>query len=232
MLEYRIRARAFTTLDHSTSHKFILIGQLARKDQTGQGRFVVIFLDFAGVHPRQCTEDDFERWNARSRENHECIMGHKQWYKRRKPGADCYVGHKFDDPVEHEENCPCTDADYECDYNFIRNGDKCVPAGPEPILPGTCHDSTSKYMGSSGYRLIPGNTCDKGRGITKDTPVEKDCSLAQPEEGEVAHRIFEFPSEIVQYSYFKDSEVSLTVIIHRRALLIVNVDYPCTTTRW
>lgn len=37
----------------------------------------------------------------------------QQWYKRRKPEADCYVGEKFLDPVEHEENCPCTDEDYE-----------------------------------------------------------------------------------------------------------------------
>ena len=37
----------------------------------------------------------------------------KQWYKRRKPDANCNVGDKFMDPVEHEENCQCTDADYE-----------------------------------------------------------------------------------------------------------------------
>src|ERR1700677_2315751 len=37
----------------------------------------------------------------------------QQWYKRRKPDVDCYVGHKFEDPVEHDENCPCTDSDYE-----------------------------------------------------------------------------------------------------------------------
>jgi Sortilin, neurotensin receptor 3, C-terminal len=37
----------------------------------------------------------------------------QQWYKRRKPDVDCYVGHKFEDPVEHDENCPCQDSDYE-----------------------------------------------------------------------------------------------------------------------
>lgn len=37
----------------------------------------------------------------------------QQWYKRRKPEADCYVGHKFEDPVEHEDNCPCEESDYE-----------------------------------------------------------------------------------------------------------------------
>ena len=37
----------------------------------------------------------------------------QQWYKRRKANVDCYVGEKFHEPVEHEENCPCRDEDYE-----------------------------------------------------------------------------------------------------------------------
>ncbi|EJC99110.1 signal sequence binding protein [Fomitiporia mediterranea MF3/22] len=208
-LDHRFRARALTTVPDSTSQKFMLVGQLARKDQTGDGRFVVIYLDFAPTRNRQCGDNDFERWYARSGSSSECIMGHKQWYRRRKPDADCYVGHKFDDPVEHEDNCPCTDADYECDYNFIRNGDQCVPAGPEPIPAGTCNDPNGKYMGSSGYRLIPGNTCDQSRGKKNDNPVEKDCSQAQPEEGEVTHQTFEFASEIAQYAYFKESTTIL-----------------------
>lgn len=32
---------------------------------------------------------------------------------RRKSDSNCFIGHKFDDPVGHEENCPCTNADYE-----------------------------------------------------------------------------------------------------------------------
>ncbi|OCB88754.1 signal sequence binding protein [Sanghuangporus baumii] len=208
-LDRRLRARALTTVPDSTSQKFMLVGQLSRKDQTGQGRFVVVYLDFAPTRPRQCGDNDFEKWYARGGSDNECIMGHKQWYRRRKTDAECYVGHKFDDPVEHEDNCPCTDADYECDYNYIRNGDSCVPAGPEPIPPDVCRDMSGKYMGSSGYRLIPGNSCDRSRGIVKDEPVEKDCSQALPQEGEVTHQTFEFPSEIVQYSYFKESTTIL-----------------------
>jgi hypothetical protein len=37
----------------------------------------------------------------------------QQWYRRRKPDASCYVGDKFKDPVATEEDCPCTDEDYE-----------------------------------------------------------------------------------------------------------------------
>lgn len=34
-------------------------------------------------------------------------------------------------------------------------------------------------MGSSGYRLIPGNTCDRERGVKKDDPINKDCSKGE-----------------------------------------------------
>ncbi|KAH8103631.1 hypothetical protein DFH11DRAFT_1749978 [Phellopilus nigrolimitatus] len=66
-LQYRIRARALTTVPDSMLQKFMLVGQLARKDQTDSGRFVVIFLDFASTRSRQCTDSDFEKWYARSR---------------------------------------------------------------------------------------------------------------------------------------------------------------------
>jgi hypothetical protein len=64
------------------------------------------------------------------------------------------------------------------DYNFIRNGDQCVAAGPEPVPPNVCagSDPDETYYGSSGYRLIPGNTCDKERGLKKDEPIKKPCS--------------------------------------------------------
>jgi hypothetical protein len=65
------------------------------------------------------------------------------------------------------------------DYNFVRSANgECVPVGPEPIPAGICSGNREgeKYMGSSGYRLVPGNTCTKAGGVVLDTPVQKDCS--------------------------------------------------------
>ncbi|PSR72220.1 hypothetical protein PHLCEN_2v11927, partial [Hermanssonia centrifuga] len=207
----KVRARILTTVPDSTSQKFIIFGQIGRKDQQqDKGRYVSLFIDFADTRTRECQPDDFEDWYARSN-NHDCVMGHKQWYKRRKADANCYVGHKFSDPVEHEDNCPCADEDYECDYNFIRQGEQCVPAGPEPIPPGVCSstDIDQTFMGSSGFRRIPGNTCDRERGKKKDDPIEKPCSQAQPQEGKVIHQTFEFSHTIAQYAYFKNSKTIL-----------------------
>jgi Sortilin, neurotensin receptor 3, C-terminal len=112
--------------------------------------------------------------------------------------VDCYVGERYKDPVEHEDNCPCTAEDYEwwvylwststltfmliyylvhrcSDYNFVRNDKECVPVGPEPIPAGVCNgDPNQMYKGSSGFRKIPGNTCTGG--VKMDEKVDKKCS--------------------------------------------------------
>ncbi|KAJ7579921.1 vacuolar protein sorting/targeting protein 10 [Mycena floridula] len=182
--DQRLRARALITVPDSTSQKFLLVGQVARKDQRNSiGPYVVVHLDFAETRERKCGDNDFERWSARPHGS-ECLMGHKQWYKRRKPDVNCYVGEKFKDPVEHEDDCDCTDWDYECDFNFIRSGNECIPMGPEPIPPGICvPGSKQTYLGSSGWRKIPGNTCKGGH---KDDKVEKDCSKNKPAEGQIS----------------------------------------------
>ncbi|KAJ7186706.1 vacuolar protein sorting/targeting protein 10 [Mycena filopes] len=207
----KLQPRALITLPDAASQKFLLIGQVARKDQTREiGRFVIVHLDFAPTRKKQCTASDFEKWFPGSAKNAKCLMGSKQWYKRRKPNLDCYVGEKFLDPVEYDDLCPCTDADYECDYNFVRDGDKCVAVGPEPIPAGACRTANQKYMGSSGWRKIPGNVCTGGN---KDDKVVKSCSRAPPTEGSVIHQTFQFPSQIVQRSYFRDSTTLLVRLV-------------------
>lgn len=157
----------------------------------------------------------------------------QQWYKRRKLEANCYVGEKYNDPVTHEDVCECTAADYEwyvvllrpclslllfsltfveprSDFNFIRQDDNCVAVGPEPVPAGVCNsdDPDQMYQGSSGWRKVPGNTCEGG--VKKDEKVSKKCSmggflcscsvlwtliwlwLAQPPEGNVIHQTVGF----------------------------------------
>lgn len=76
----KVRVRALTTVPDSTSQKFLLVGQVNRKDQTNDvGRYVVVFLDFAGTRERKCGESDFEKWYARPAKS-ECLMGHKVRY--------------------------------------------------------------------------------------------------------------------------------------------------------
>lgn len=72
-----MRARILTTVSDSTSQKFILIGQLDKREQNDGGRFATVFLDFANTRSRQCGDSDFEDWYARPAKGKECLMGHK-----------------------------------------------------------------------------------------------------------------------------------------------------------
>jgi hypothetical protein len=91
----------------------------------------------------------------------------------------------------------------------VRSDGKCVPSGPEHIPSTQCTLGTpdEKYMGSSGYRKIPGNKCEGGSRM--DEPMSKDCSegecfgsdggyvshvsfAAEPAEGAIVHQIVRF----------------------------------------
>lgn len=77
-LDVRVRSRILTTVPDSTSQKFIMVGQVGRADQKPEGRYVVIFLDFAGTRSRKCGESDLEKWYARAATSKDdCLMGHK-----------------------------------------------------------------------------------------------------------------------------------------------------------
>jgi len=76
-LGVKLRARILTTVSDSTSQKFILLGQVDKRDQKDDGRFAMIFLDFANTRSRQCGDDDFEDWYARTAKGKECLMGHR-----------------------------------------------------------------------------------------------------------------------------------------------------------
>lgn len=174
-LKRKIKPIALTTTPDSTNLKFILTAM------TGQGKGAASFsysLNFAGLHERTCDEDDFEDWYARLDDDGEptCIMGHTQMYRRRKADARCFVDEEFKDPLPKSEDCKCTRADYECDYGFVKNGDECVSNGPIKPPSRACKKEGDTFKGSSGYRLIPGNTCVKKSGEVLDEPVERKCN--------------------------------------------------------
>lgn len=206
-----IRAEVLTTVPDSTSQKFLLLGTLGRNDGSEDGRHAVVHLDFLPLQTRQCKESDMEKWYARSADGHECVLGHKQWYKRRKPDVACYVGNKFNEEVVHEESCQCQDRDYECDFNYVLSDGECVLAGLEPVPAGQCENSEDRYLGSSGYRKIPGDTCSGG--IEKDKKIMKDCSFARPDDGEPSHVIHNFESPILQQFYFPKSQTTLLQLV-------------------
>ncbi|GAA99449.1 hypothetical protein E5Q_06148 [Mixia osmundae IAM 14324] len=219
--DVKIRAKLLTTVPDSTSLKFLVLGTLDKgaKSQDGN-RHAIVYLDFATMNKRHCEESrgDFEKWYARAggASAPDCLMGHKQWFQRRKADADCVVGEKFKDPVGTEENCPCTNDDYECDFNYVPDKKLCVLAAPEVIPPGQCQKDGDQFLGSSGYRKIPGNSCQPTPGLRKDEKVMKDCSEGKQAPGKVTHQRTDFDSLVLDQQYFADSHALLAYTLDQQ----------------
>ncbi|KAI9281076.1 hypothetical protein BY458DRAFT_499521 [Sporodiniella umbellata] len=222
-----VRARALTTDPESTSRKFLLIAGSAR---FAEANVQAIQLDFSSIYNRQCRLDpdesrsDFEKWFARDiTEGPDCLMGHEQMFYRRKAQSDCYVGREFQDPETETKNCACTKFDYECDYNFLRNSNgDCTRVGPDRIPSSECRSKDDTYYGSSGYRLVPGNTCIPPNYNRLDEPVKRRCgdntsgvvpsvsgNAYLPADKGIQQYQIKFRSEIEQFLYFKKSEYVL-----------------------
>jgi len=188
-LPVKLRVERLTSVPHERSQQFLLIGVLAREDVSSIERYAAIHVDLAPIRQRECATYDEETFRVRTGKGQECMMGHRQIYTRKKPSVDCYIDKQFDEPIAHQERCNCSDDDYECDYSYVRSGDACEPNGLEPIPAGACSsDWQQTYMGSSGWRLIPGNTCKAGLS-RKDAKVEKRCPEPKHREGEVSHQV-------------------------------------------
>lgn len=174
----KIRPWVLTTTPDSTSLKFILTGQIGTDMDS---KFKVIAIDFEGLHERTCTKDDMEKWWARVENDSDkptCLMGHTQSFTRRKKNADCFMKQEHHLVEVQTNDCECTKADFECDYNFRREGDECVRAGPMIAPDGACVNAKpgDTFMGSSGWRIIPGNTCKRTSSKQLDDPTERQCS--------------------------------------------------------
>lgn len=187
----KIQPWVLTTTQDSSSLKFILTGKTLGKSPN----FHIISIDFDGLHEDTCKDSDMEDWYARKDDKGDpsCLMGNTQKFHRRKKNAKCFVK-KTPAPPESTP-CECSEADYECDFNFVRKDNECVKAGPIAAPPGACKgtDPDETFKGSSGWRRIPGNNCTPRKAAKeKDDQVERKCSEASapsspPASGNITH---------------------------------------------
>lgn len=206
-LKQHLRPKFLFTTPDSTSLKFVLVGQ-STEDQR---KFVSIAIDLTGVYDKKCDfksdgSGDFEKWYARynSKGEPNCLMGHKQYFFRKKANSECYVGDLYHEQHASQENCKCEAYDYECDERFMRQNDACIPTPEYAKELSNCKEGT-KYKRPSGYRLIPGNTCDKKDGVVLDGEVEVECGKdgLYFSNGNITHRPFELDGTIRDYFYLK-----------------------------
>lgn len=96
----------------------------------------------------------------------------------------------------------------------MADGNECVLASPEEVPAGQCLKSEDTFYGSSGYRKIPGNTCQPPSGPKRDDPIKKSCAEGKAKSGQVTHQRTEFDSLIRDQAYFGDSHVRRLVFDH------------------
>ncbi|KAG9238283.1 hypothetical protein BJ875DRAFT_451561 [Amylocarpus encephaloides] len=234
-LEEKVKPAQLVTTQDSTSLKFLLEA-VGVDDKKGTGYMIAI--DFDDMHEAQCTKDDMELWHARVDDKGEstCLMGHKQSYTRRKKDADCFIKSEFKEPVVETEDCDCTDADFECDFNFKREGDKCVQAGPLVLPEGACTagGEDDSFKGSGGWRLIPGNTCKRVDGPQKDAKSDRKCTDTanpnKPSSGDVGKTEFlfdgpEFPRVVYLERTDSSTATDETVIAHAENGIFISRDH-------
>ncbi|KAL2444568.1 Vacuolar protein sorting/targeting protein 10 [Exophiala dermatitidis] len=209
----KIRAKFLTTVPDSTTLRFLLMGYHGTGSKSEWKMFKI---DFEGLHERACKKGDFERWPARVDADGKpsCIMGRKQFFRRRKADAECFIDADFKDPEPEFEPCACTIADFECDYNFVRDPEdrtKCIPAAPIPIPKGECKDIKDTFKGPSGWRLIPGDECTRKGGEELDKEIDRPCSdsAKKPASGEIAVEKTNFDADrFSEWYYLERSDTS------------------------
>ncbi|KAJ2086140.1 vacuolar protein sorting/targeting protein PEP1 [Coemansia sp. RSA 986] len=191
----KVRVSALFVDDDGLSPTVIAVGTaMNRKEQ------VVVAIDFTDAWGRRCAVNpkdpvanaDMESFVLVAHEDNDCVMGHRSEHIRRKPKAQCTL--RLDQVLlPRQEDCRCTAHDFECDYNYApttADNRKCELVGNEVIPKGQCLHEGDRFQASSGYRLIPGNTClldDKGS-EQLDRPIDKPCPRVQtPGSGDHNH---------------------------------------------
>ena len=174
-LNLKVQPLVLTTFSDSSSSKFLIIGTTSNESS----KYVVVGVDFENLAQRKCTESDFETWYPKESKSGRpiCVMGQQQPHRRRKLDSDCRVATDIQQPTLNVIPCDCTDQDYECDVGFVPTGDdgSCEPISKLIPTEGQCKSTEDFFLGSSGYRLIPGNVCTKKNKNNKDSPIERSC---------------------------------------------------------
>jgi photosystem II stability/assembly factor-like uncharacterized protein len=208
-LKDTIKPMYLLTTPDSTSFKFLLVG-------TANGKPTTVAINFDGIHSSKCRLEtdgsgDFEKWYARydSDGNPSCVMGHKQYFWRKKVTSQCYVGDLHHEQFASIEDCTCTQEDYECDPQFIRDATgKCVPTAEYQKELDTCVKGQT-YQRLKGYKLVPGNSCKKDGGVVLDGSESVVCGSEEKEsDGKIKTHQFLFDGQIGDYFYLKADKSS------------------------
>ncbi|KAG5518984.1 hypothetical protein PMAC_002515 [Pneumocystis sp. 'macacae'] len=195
------------TAPNSKRGKFIVI---SNQGNTVDSSVNIVSIDLSNIYSEKCVlnetnleQSDLEKWYVHHNENGEtnCLMGHKQYFWRKKIERNCFIEKSYLE-FRNKENCPCSDNDYECDYNFIRHNNRCLEYIPQEIPQNECKNPGDMFLGLSGYRKIPGNTCNDKYGVMKDQKIKIPCTKDNYSD-KIIVKLTDFKGDLINYFYIK-----------------------------
>ncbi|XP_061583663.1 sortilin-like isoform X1 [Cololabis saira] len=146
-------------------------------------KWVVITIDFKKLLSRDCNDADYVEWLAHNADpsgsSDGCVLGYKENFLRLRKDSVCWNGRDFA-ITKKLSPCPCTVADYHCDFGYHRpeNSSECVIQEEMKVRAlELCLNGTTEQLQTSGYRKIPGNHCEGGfQPARKETDLRKMCT--------------------------------------------------------
>ncbi|XP_055018602.1 LOW QUALITY PROTEIN: VPS10 domain-containing receptor SorCS1-like [Boleophthalmus pectinirostris] len=139
----------------------------------------LVKVDFRSIFMHRCTSDDYTMWQVHD-QGQACIMGMKRGFQKLKANARCVKARDQYVP-QKSDSCPCTEADFECDYGFERHSDgSCTPSFWF-IPSATSRDCITgdTFLNTTGYRKALSNNCTEGSGL-KYSPRRQKCPSQSP----------------------------------------------------
>ncbi|XP_075997838.1 VPS10 domain-containing receptor SorCS1-like [Genypterus blacodes] len=139
----------------------------------------LVKVDFRSIFSHQCTSEDYETWQLHN-EDEACVMGMKRFFQKLKANARCVKARDQYIP-QMWQSCPCTEADFECDYGFERQSDgSCSPAFWF-VPSATSRDCISgdSFLNTTGYRRALSNNCTE-ESLLRFTPRRQKCPSQAP----------------------------------------------------
>ncbi|XP_070833185.1 VPS10 domain-containing receptor SorCS1-like [Chaetodon trifascialis] len=139
----------------------------------------LVKIDFRSIFQQRCTSDDYLTWQLHN-EGEVCIMGMKRIFQKLKANVRC-VKARDQYISQMSDSCPCTEADFECDYGFERQSDgSCSPAFWF-VPSATSRDCITgdSFLNTTGYRRALSNNCTEGT-LLKYSPRRQKCPSQAP----------------------------------------------------
>ncbi|KAF1375634.1 hypothetical protein PFLUV_G00222230 [Perca fluviatilis] len=139
----------------------------------------LVKIDFRSIFQQQCTSEDYMTWQLHN-EGEVCIMGMKRIFQKLKANILC-VKARNQYISQMSDSCPCTEADFECDYGFERQIDGSCARAFWFVPSATSRDCITgdSFLNTTGYRRALSNNCTEVM-LLKYSPRRQKCPSQTP----------------------------------------------------